>query len=78
MTIHSELRRIAKPFNGLLKKKLKFVWDKKCDISFSKLKKAISTSPILACPDYNKEFMIYSYASEDTIVAMLLQKNNKN
>ena len=42
------------------------------------LKKAISTSPVLACLDYNKEFMIYSYASDYTIAAMLLQKNNEN
>ena len=54
------------------------MWDKNCGISFSKLKKAISTSLVLACPDYKKEFMIYSYALEDTIAAVLLQKNNEN
>ena len=72
------LAELAKPLNALLKKNVKFVWDKKCDISFSKLKKAILTSSILACPDYNEEIMIYSYASKDTIAAVLLQKNNEN
>ena len=69
---------LVKPLNALLKKNVKFVWDKNCDISFSKLKKAISTSHVLACPDYNKEFLIYSYASEDMIAMVLLQKNNEN
>ena len=69
---------MAKPLNALLRKNVKFIWDKNCDISFSKLKKAISTSHVLACPDYNKEFMIYSYASEDTIAMVLLQKNKEN
>ena len=72
------LPELAKPLNALLKKNVKFVWDKKCDISFSKLKKAISTSPVLSWSDYNKDFMIYSYASEDTIATVLLQKNNEN
>ena len=71
------LAELDKTLNDLLKKNVKLVWDKKCDISFSKLKKAISTSLVLACPDYSKEFMIYSYAFEDTIGA-LLQKNNEN
>ena len=60
------LAELAKPLNALLKKDAKFVWDKTCETSFIKLKKAISTAPILACPDYIKEFLIYSYAFEDT------------
>ena len=72
------LAELAKTLNALLKKNVKFVWDKNCDISFSKLKKAISTSHVLACLDYNKEFMIYSYALEVTITWVLLQKNNEN
>ena len=42
-----------------------------------KLKKAISTAPVLACPDYSKKFLVYSYASEDTIAGVLLQKNDE-
>ena len=31
----------------------------------------------MACPDYSKEFLVYSYASEDTIAGVLLQKNDE-
>ena len=71
------LEELAKPLNALLKKDTKFIWDETCEIAFMKLKKAISTAPVLACPDYSKEFLVYSYASEDTIAGVLLQKNDE-
>jgi hypothetical protein len=72
------LAELAKPLNSLLKKDVKFIWDKKCDASFESLKKAIASAPVLVSPNYNKEFLIYSYASEDTIAGVLLQKNEEN
>ena len=57
---------------------MKFIWDKTCESSFTKLKKSISTAPVLAFLDYNEEFLVYSYASEDTIVGVLLEKKNEN
>jgi hypothetical protein len=32
---------------------------------------------VLVSPDYSKEFLIFSFASEYTIAAVLLQKNNE-
>jgi hypothetical protein len=32
---------------------------------------------VLVSPDYSKEFLIFSFASEYTIATMLLQKNNE-
>ena len=71
------LAELAKPLNALLKKDTKFIWDETCKNAFMKLKKAISTAPVLACLDYSKEFLVYSYASEDTIAGVLLQKNDE-
>ena len=33
---------------------------------------------MLVSPDFNKDFLIFSYASEHTIAVVLLQKNNEN
>ena len=33
---------------------------------------------MLVSPKFNKYFLIFSYASEHTIAAILLQKNNEN
>ena len=40
-------------------------------------KNAISISLVLISPDYSKEFEIFSFASEDTIAGVLLQKNKE-
>jgi hypothetical protein len=32
-------------------------------------------TPVLIIPNYSKEFLIFSFTSFDTLVAMLLQKN---
>jgi hypothetical protein len=42
------------------------------------IKEAIVSSPVLVSPDYAKDFQIFSFASEDTIASVLLQKNDQN
>ena len=32
-------------------------------------------APVLVSPDFTKEFLTFSFASEDTLVVVLLQKN---
>jgi hypothetical protein len=39
------------------------------------VKKTIGEAPILVSPDYTKEFLIFSFASKHTVVAILPQKN---
>jgi hypothetical protein len=38
----------------------------------------LGDSPVLISPDYDKDFIIFSFASVHTIVVMLLQKNEEN
>jgi hypothetical protein len=45
--------------------------------SFERIKKVIGEAPVLANPDYMKEFLIFSFASEHTIAVVLLQKNDE-
>jgi hypothetical protein len=50
-------------------------WTKEAKCSFNAIKEAITTTPILINLDFAKVFYIFSFASRDTIAAVLLQKN---
>lgn len=69
---------IAKPIQSLLKKDVRFVWQEDNKRAFQEIKGAIAKAPILVSPNYSKDFMIFSFASEDTIVSVLLQKNKES
>ena len=44
--------------------------------SFESIKQALTKTPDLISPDFKKYFIIFSFASEHTIAAVLLQKND--
>jgi len=66
---------IAKPLFKLVKKGVKFVWDKEQDESFNELKLKLASAPILVMPDFEKQFIIRTDASFDGIGGVLLQKD---
>ena len=66
-----------KPLQKLLKIDVKFEWMDEGKDAFNSIKDAISRSLVLISPDYSKEFQIFSFASEDTIAGVLLQKNKE-
>jgi hypothetical protein len=49
---------INKPLTELLKKNIVFVWTPVHELSFSALKKAMSSAPVLALPKFSKPFSI--------------------
>ena len=69
------MAELMKPMQALLKKNVKFIWTDEGRNAFDTIKDAITRSPILVSPDYMKDFMIFSFASKDTIAGVLLQKN---
>ena len=66
-----------KPLQKFLKKDAKFEWTDEGKDAFKSIKDATSKSPVLINLDYSKEFQIFSFASEDTIASVLLQKNKE-
>ena len=68
---------IMKPIYKLLKKDVKFEWNDESKKAFQDIKTAVSEAPVLISPDYSKDFQIFSFASEDTIASVLLQKNDQ-
>lgn len=49
---------IVRPLNILQKKNTPFVWTDECEKSFEKLKYLLKTPPILAYPDWEKDFWV--------------------
>jgi hypothetical protein len=45
--------------------------------SFNQIKRALTETPMLISPDYSKEVLIFSFASYDTLVVVLLQRNTE-
>jgi hypothetical protein len=50
-------------------------WTVESKNSFDQIKKALTEAPVLISLDYSKDFLIFSFASFDTIAIVLLQKN---
>ena len=44
--------------------------------SFNQIKKALNEALVLISPDCSKDFLIFSFASFDIVVIVLLQKND--
>jgi hypothetical protein len=72
------LAKTLKPLQRLLKKDVKFEWTEEGRRAFKSIKDAIGKSLVLISPNYAKDFQIFSFASEDTIAGVLLQKNDDN
>ncbi|MCP4492672.1 MAG: DDE-type integrase/transposase/recombinase [Gammaproteobacteria bacterium] len=71
--------QIAKPIYDLLKKGTKFSWTKECAESFSSLKKALTTSPVLGIPDVsdtNQSYQVTIDSSKKGQGATLTQEIN--
>jgi transposase InsO family protein len=65
--------RIASPLHTLLKKDAKFEWNEAQEHAFQKLKSKLTTQPILQYPDFTKEFIVTTDASNGGLGAVLSQ-----
>ncbi|XP_073057367.1 uncharacterized protein [Primulina eburnea] len=65
---------IAVPLTRLTQKNSKFTWSEDCKRSFQTPKEKLASTPVLIFPAENKDFTIYSDASEDGLGCILMQK----
>ena len=69
--------KLAMPLSDLTKKSLpdKVNWSTECEVAFNSLKKALCESPVLQSPDFNKQFVLQTDASDRGVGAVLSQRD---
>jgi hypothetical protein len=67
----SNYESIVKSINLLLKKDQRFEWTMDTQEAFNNIKKEITTVPVLISPYFQRDFIIYYFATE-TVVASIL------
>ncbi|GFT28008.1 retrovirus-related Pol polyprotein from transposon opus [Nephila pilipes] len=65
---------IARPLHRLTDHKRPFVWSEECEVAFTSLKEALTSSPILSYPDPDKQFILDTDASHANVGAVLSQE----
>jgi hypothetical protein len=64
---------VVKYLTDMLKKDSEVKWSSEARYSFDQIKKSVGEVPLLVSPNYSKEFIIFSFYSDNTIVVVLLQ-----
>ena len=72
-----DFSKVARPLCRLLEKDTKFKFHESCQRSFEDIKSRLVEAPIMAKPDWNKEFEIMCDASDYAMGAVLGQRTDK-
>ena len=73
----SHFSKISRPLCRLLEKDGKFDFDESCRFAFEEIKSKLVTTPIMATPDWNKEFEIMCDANDYEMGVLLGQRTEK-
>jgi transposase InsO family protein len=65
---------LTAPLTKLLRKDTKFIWSETTEKAFKILKEKLSSTPVLACPDFNVKFVLQVDASNEGLGATLTQQ----
>ncbi|CAC5382192.1 unnamed protein product [Mytilus coruscus] len=65
--------KIAEPIVALTRKNKVFDWTNTCQVAFEKLRGELVKVPLLAYPDLNKPYVLYTDASDNCVGACLTQ-----
>ena len=60
----------------MVKQSVQFKWTNVEKNEFSKIKTSIAHAPSLKSPDFEKYFILYTFASNDSLAAVLTQKED--
>ena len=73
----SSLDELLRLLTNMLRKDSSIDWTIKAKQSFEEIKMALTRTPVLSSPKFDRDFIIFSFASEHTIAAVLLQKDDQ-
>jgi hypothetical protein len=68
---------LIKHIKTMLRKGNKVKWTVESRKYFEQIKRYLTKAHVLIIPDYSKEFLIFSFASSDTLAVVFLQKNTE-
>jgi hypothetical protein len=72
------LAEIIKHTTNMLRKGSEIKWTSESKKFFEDIKVALTKATVLASPNFAKDFILFSFSSEHTIVGVLLQKDEHN
>ena len=58
----------------MIKKDSNFKWTKEMNEAFDKIKEAMAQAPTLRSPNFDKEVILYTFASDHSVATVLTQK----
>ena len=67
----SGFTEIVKQLQEMIKKDSNFKWTKETKEAFDRIKESIAEAPTLWSPNFDKEFILYTFSSDHSIAAML-------
>ena len=73
----SSLAGWCQPFSRLMRKDATFEWNEACRNAFESIKRYLLNPPILGVPTPGKPLLLYIAAQEQSLRALLAQKNEK-
>ena len=71
-----DFAQIVKPLQQMVKKNAQFKWTEIEKNAFNKIKTAVAHAPSLRSPNFDKDFILYTFASDDSLAAVLTQKED--
>ena len=71
------LAELIRLLNNMLKKDSKVKWTLEAKQAFEGIKTALTQTPVLTSPQFDRDFIIFSFASQHIIAVVLLQKDDQ-
>ena len=68
---------IVRPLQNMIKKDSSFSWGVRENQSFIRIREAIAEAPALVSPDFRKDFILYTFASDISYAIVLTQTNQQ-
>ena len=68
--------QIIKPLQEMVKQSVQFKWTDLEKNAFNRIKTSVAQAPSLKSPNFEKDFILYTFASNDSLAAVLTQKED--
>ena len=71
-----DFAQTVKPLQQMVKQNAQFKWTQIEKSAFRKIKTVVAHAPSLKSPDFDKDFILYTFASNDSLAVVLTQKED--